>query len=189
MSKTFLRRQLILVLALCAGLLYSSKATSNRWPSSQPRRCTWAYLSAKLPPMPSPDRQSILASARDALLSAFPNAWAIYVYGSFARGDESPASDVDLAVLLPPDETIADLLGVISEVATRIHREVDLVDLRRVSDVLRREVLTDSQTLYISRPDQVLEWEGTAISRYQRYREEVRALLEDFASTGIGYGR
>jgi hypothetical protein len=104
--------------------------------------------------MPSPDRQSILAS------------------------------DVDLAVLLPPDETIADLLGVFSEVATRIHREVDL---RRVSDVLRREVLTDSQTLYISRPDQVLEWEGTAISRYQRYREEVRDLLEDFASTGIGW--
>ena len=138
--------------------------------------------------MPHPDRHSILNAARDALLRAFPNAWAIYVYGSFARGDESSASDVDLAVLLPPEEGIADLLSIVSEVATHVHREVDLVDLRRVSDVLRREVLTDGRTLYVSRPDRVLEWEGTALSRYQRYREEVRDLLEDFAGTGIGYG-
>jgi hypothetical protein len=33
----------------------------------------------------------------------------------------------------------------------------------------------------------VLEWEGTAMNRYQRYREEVRDLLDDFESTGIGY--
>jgi hypothetical protein len=35
----------------------------------------------------------------------------------------------------------------------------------------------------------LLEWEGTAISRYQRYREEVRDLLKDFQSTGIGFHR
>jgi hypothetical protein len=34
-----------------------------------------------------------------------------------------------------------------------------------------------------------LEWEGTAISRYQRYREEVSDLLKDFQKTGIGYGQ
>lgn len=139
--------------------------------------------------MPIPDCDSILIGARDALLRAFPDAWAIYVYGSFARGEETDNSDVDLAVLLPPEGSIADLLGVISQVAADIHREVDIVDLRRVSDVLRREVLSDDRTLYVSRPDQVLEWEGSAISRYQRYREEVRELLQDFASTGIGYGR
>ncbi len=82
-----------------------------------------------------------------------------------------------------------DLLSVMSDVASRVHREIDLVDLRRVSDVLRREVLSEGIPLYVSLPDLVLEWEGSAMSRYQRYREEVRDLLEDFQRTGIGYGR
>ncbi|MDP9007901.1 MAG: nucleotidyltransferase domain-containing protein [Pseudomonadota bacterium] len=111
------------------------------------------------------------------------------MYGSFARGDQSPQSDIDLALLLPPDEKIDDLLSIISDVSTRVHREVGLVDLRKVSDVLRREVLGEGQTLYVSQPDRVLEWEGTAISRYQSYREEVSDLLKDFQSTGIGYGQ
>lgn len=139
--------------------------------------------------MPDTNRRSILHAARDALIEAFPNAWAVYVYGSFARGDDSPESDIDLAVLLPPGEKIHDLLGAISNVSTRVHREVDLVDLRRVSDVLRREVLAEGQALHVSQPDRVLEWEGTAISHYQRYREEVRDLLADFEKTGIGYSR
>jgi predicted nucleotidyltransferase len=134
-------------------------------------------------------RQLILDTARDALLAAFPHAWAIYVYGSFARGDDSRKSDIDLALLLPPEETIGDLLSVVSEVSTRVHREVDLIDLRKVGDVLRREVLAEGHILYVSQQDRVLEWEGTAISRYQRYRQEVSDLLNDFQHTGIGYGR
>jgi predicted nucleotidyltransferase len=138
--------------------------------------------------MSDTDHQLTLSAARDALLAAFPNAWAIYVYGSFARSDESPTSDIDLAVLLPEGESIDDLLGVMSAVSASVHREVDLVDVRKVGDVLRREVLAEGRTLYSSRPDAVLEWEGNAISRYQHYREEVRDLLEDFQKTGIGYG-
>jgi predicted nucleotidyltransferase len=139
--------------------------------------------------MPDSDRQLILAAARDALVRVFPNVWAIYVYGSFARGDDSAASDVDLALLLPAEEKIVDLLGVMSDVASQVHRDVDIVDLRIVSDVLRREVLAEGRTLYLSRPNEVLEWEGTAITRYQHYREEVRDLLRDFARTGVGYGQ
>jgi len=78
------------------------------------------------------------------------------VYGSFAREDQTPVSDVDLAVLLPPEENIGDFLSVISDVASRFHREIDLVDIRRVSDVLRREVLKEGIALYVALPDQVL---------------------------------
>ena len=145
--------------------------------------------SARIRFMSDTERQRIFDTVRDALLAAFPNVWAIYVYGSLARGDHSPQSDIDLALLLPPEEKIDDLLSIISDVSTRAHREVDLIDLRKVNDVLRREVLAEGQTLYVSQPDRVLEWEGTAISRYQRYREEVSDLLKDFQKTGVGYSR
>ncbi len=135
------------------------------------------------------DRQRILTAARDTLLAALPDVWAIYVYGSFARGDEWPNSDVDLAVLLPADKQIEDLLGLMSEVSLRTQRDVDLVDLRKVGDVLRGEVFEDGRTLFISQPDAVLAWEASAMSRYARHREETRDILEDFRRTGIGYGR
>lgn len=60
------------------------------------------------------ERERILAAARDALHTALPDAWAIYVFGSFARGEEWPDSDLDLAVLLPPAHRISNVLDVIS---------------------------------------------------------------------------
>ncbi|HEU4616887.1 MAG TPA: nucleotidyltransferase domain-containing protein [Gammaproteobacteria bacterium] len=135
------------------------------------------------------EREAIFSAARDAVLAALPNAWAIYVYGSFATGDEWPQSDLDLAVLLPPEEDIPDVLELIAQVSARVAREVDIVDLRRAGDVLRREVLDRGRMIYTAEPDNVLAWEASAMTRYAHYREAIRDILEDFHRTGVGYGR
>jgi predicted nucleotidyltransferase len=137
--------------------------------------------------MTKAEHNRLLELARDSLLREFPNAWALYVYGSFARGEEWPGSDVDLAVLLSPEQHIVDILAVTARLSQCVGRNVDLVDLRRVGDVLRREVLADGKTLFASNPGRVLAWEATAMSRYARHREEIRAILEQFSRTGIGY--
>lgn len=137
--------------------------------------------------MSQAEREQILTAARDSLLAALPDAWAIYAFGSFARAEDWPGSDLDLAVLLPPGRKIEDLLGVMSGVSARVHREVDVVDLRAAGDVLRHEVLSEGRTLCVSEPDLVLAWEAGAMSRYARHREEIRDILEDFGRTGVGY--
>lgn len=133
------------------------------------------------------DRIKLLDAARDALLAGLPDARAIYVYGSFARGDEWPDSDVDLAVLLPPGDRITDLLGLVGAVTARIGRDVDLVDLRRAGDVLRREVLQDGKLLFAADADELLAWEASAMSRCAEHFENIRDILADFHKTGIGY--
>jgi predicted nucleotidyltransferase len=138
--------------------------------------------------MTDSERKAIFDAARDTVLAAVPDAWAVYVYGSFARGEEWPESDLDIAVLLPPNRRIRDLLELLSAASDRIHRDVDIVDLRRVGDVLRREVPESGRTLFESDPEKVLAWEASAMSRYARYRDEVRGILDDFRRTGIGYG-
>ena len=75
------------------------------------------------------------------------------------------------------------------DISKHIHRDVDVVDLRRVGDVLRREVLESGRTLFESDPGKVLAWEASAMSQYAHYRDEVRGILEDFRRTGIGYGK
>lgn len=133
------------------------------------------------------DRQLLFDRAREGLLAEFPDAWALYVYGSLARSEEWPDSDMDLAVLLPPGKRIEDILSAVERLSQRLGRHVDLVDMRRVSDVLRAEVLTAGRTLFASKPDAVLAWEASAMSRYARHREEIKDILGDFERTGIGY--
>jgi uncharacterized protein len=140
-------------------------------------------------PMTQSERQAIFDTARDAVLATLPEAWAVYVYGSFARGEDWPDSDLDIAVLLPPGQRIPDLLKLIGDISKHIHRDADVVDLRRVGDVLRREVLESGRTLFESDPEKVLAWEASAMSQYAHYREEVRGILDDFRRTGIGYGK
>lgn len=134
------------------------------------------------------ERERIFTVAKETILAALPASWAIYVYGSFAQGEEWPTSDLDLAVLLPPGQDIPDLLQLMADISRRVGRNVDLVDVRRVGDVLRREILDKGRTIYVSEPDEVLAWEASAMSRYARHREEIRGMLEDFRRTGTGYG-
>ena len=139
--------------------------------------------------MTETERETIFTAARNVLLGALPDVWAIYVYGSFARGDEWPTSDLDLGVLLPPGKRIDDLLALMAKVSSQVGRDVDLVNLREVGDILRREVLADGRLLFAARPDQVLAWEASAMSRYARHNESIRGILEDFRKTGVGYAR
>ena len=129
----------------------------------------------------------ILTGVRDAVLEVLPKVWAVYVHGSFALGDARPDSDLDLAVLLPPDEALEQTWELAAILSARVGREVDLVDLRIVSDVLRMQVLRNGHVLYNARPAEVLEWEAQAMTRYGHYRREVAGLIEQFQETGIGY--
>jgi predicted nucleotidyltransferase len=133
------------------------------------------------------ERQAIFDTARDTVLATLPEVWAIYVYGSFARDEDWPDSDLDIAVLLPPEQRVPDLLQLMGDISKRIHRDVDVVDLRRTGDVLRREVLESGRSLFESDPEKVLVWEASAMTRYAHYLDEVRDILDDFRRTGIGY--
>jgi predicted nucleotidyltransferase len=128
------------------------------------------------------DRQQILAKACAVLAARLPSAWAIYAYGSVARGDEGPASDLDLAVLLPPGQTIPDRLALTAEVARQVGRDVDIVDLRQANLDLVHELLRDGRQLRVTRADDVLGWEAERMSDYADFnprRAEILAAYLD----------
>jgi uncharacterized protein len=134
-------------------------------------------------------RQILLDRVRSVLLQRLPDVQAIYVYGSFARGENRTDSDVDVAVLLPRGKQIADLLGVIGELSEALNCNADLVDVRRAGNILRKEILSDGITVYAREPEAVLGWEAEAMSEYAEHRERIREILAQFRETGIGYAR
>ena len=72
----------------------------------------------------------------------FPEALGLWIYGSFAHGRARRDSDLDIAIL--PDRPLDswERIERAQDVASGVHREVDLVDLNKVSDLLRYEVVT-----------------------------------------------
>ena len=131
--------------------------------------------------------EKLVENVRNAVLAELPYCLAIYVFGSRADDQARPDSDLDIAVLLPRMTQIDDKLAVLSHLAVELKVEVDLVDLRAASDVLRREVLVNGVCIHNAAPGEVLAWEAEAMTRYGHYRREVAGLLADFHDTGRGY--
>ena len=71
-------------------------------------------------------RSDLLLHARDAVLGVLPDVRAVYLYGSVARGDAGPHSDLDLAVLLPPGCRLERPWHLAGQLAGTLGREVDL---------------------------------------------------------------
>jgi uncharacterized protein len=72
------------------------------------------------------------------------------VFGSVARGDERPDSDVDLLVEFLPDARIGMVQygGLMLALSELIGRKVDLVTKRALRPVLRDSILEESRLLY-----------------------------------------
>ena len=64
------------------------------------------------------------------------------VFGSVARGEDAPASDVDVLVEFEPDAlvTLLTLAGLRNELQERLGREVDVVLRRALRPAFRDEV-------------------------------------------------
>jgi predicted nucleotidyltransferase len=63
----------------------------------------------------------------------------VRVFGSVARGDARPDSDVDLLVDLAPEATLLDLGGMDTELRKLLDRDVDVVELHEDSSPRFRE--------------------------------------------------
>lgn len=90
-----------------------------------------------------------------------------YLFGSRARGDHTPASDYDIAVLtsipLPPDECYrmaSEMTALTDEIA------VDLVPLDRAPITLAYGVIVEGQCIFKRNRATRVEYEADGLSRY-----------------------
>lgn len=69
------------------------------------------------------------------------------VFGSVARGDARPDSDIDLLVDAPTDASIADVTSLRETFETVLGRPVDLVTYGGLHPARDADILTDAKTL------------------------------------------
>ncbi len=69
------------------------------------------------------------------------------VFGSVARGDARPDSDVDLLVEMERGRTLLDVVAIKQDVEDLLGRKVDVVTQAAVSPYMRESVLKEAVSL------------------------------------------
>jgi len=122
------------------------------------------------------------------LCDAIPDVVAIYLFGSFERGDQHAESDVDVAVLGPVSLGPTKVFDVAQQLAAVVHRDVDLLDLRSAATVMRMQVVSTGRCVYRCDEMKLQAFEMLVYSSYARLNEERREILKDIAARGSVYG-
>ena len=114
---------------------------------------------------------------------------ALYLFGSVARKQERQDSDVDLAVLVASPLTELARWELAQELAVFCGKDVDLIDLRSASTVMRSQILHSSRKLYEQADAApVGAFEDFIVSDYARLNEERAGILADIAARGSVHG-
>jgi len=124
------------------------------------------------------------------ILTYYPAAQAVYLFGSsvtdYARAD----SDIDLGLLLPPEQSRREKNLAASPcrfaLQDSLSRDIDLLNAREASTVFQKEMLGGVR-LYCADEYAVAEFEMLVLSYYQKLNEERREILDAFYRTGRAY--
>ena len=72
----------------------------------------------------------------------------IGIFGSFARNQESPKSDIDILVDFEEQKSLLDLIEIEMELADALNRKIDLITEASVNPYLKDYILKDLQVIY-----------------------------------------
>ena len=125
------------------------------------------------------------------VLQHYPIAQAVYLFGTYGTADERPDSDVDIAVLLSPDEAKREEHMAMSDAYLALERllgkDVDLINLRQVSTVFQKEIIMADRRIYCANSYAADEFEMLVLSLYQKLNEERAEVLAEGLRSGRFY--
>lgn len=141
--------------------------------------------------MSSPIPDSVTIDITTTILDYYPEVQGIYLFGSYGTEHEWPSSDVDLALLFPfPQSIELEMLSFSPckfTLSDRLRREIDLVNIRRVSTVFQNEIINSARLISAPDPEAIREFEMIVLSAYQKLNQERKDILEEFLKSKRAY--
>ena len=91
----------------------------------------------------------LIRNRRDEILriATEHGAHSVRVFGSLARGEDSPSSDVDILIELEPGRSLLDIVAIKQGLEDLLARKVDVVTEAALSPYIRDQVLREAVKL------------------------------------------
>jgi len=124
----------------------------------------------------------------DTILREVAEVKVIYLFGSLAEGRGQSFSDVDLALWGEEGLDALAKYHLQQDLAARINRDVDLIDMRTASLTLNNEIVQRGQLLYSDPEFDRPRFELGVISRFLDFQEATRDLREAIRQRGYVHG-
>jgi predicted nucleotidyltransferase len=131
--------------------------------------------------------ESLAKAAISTIRTAFPNALAIYLFGSRANGTTNSDSDLDLAVLVAGYAKPLQLWDVSNNLAEIAGCDVDLLDMRATSTVMQYQILQTGRRLWTIGLEADL-FECFVLNEKLNFNQARAGLLDDIQKRGTVYG-
>ena len=112
----------------------------------------------------------------------------IIVFGSYAKGLSRRNSDIDIAFY--SEDTVLssyDLFIIAQELAELLKIEVDLIDLRRASTVLKAQIFTNGKVIFADDELLLKKQQMTALRMYAELNEQRKEILNRIEESGCVY--
>ncbi len=70
------------------------------------------------------------------------------IFGSFARGDNTESSDIDLILQLSSDKNLFDLAEIKVDLEEKFRRKIDVLTYNSINPHIKEEILQEQEILF-----------------------------------------
>lgn len=114
----------------------------------------------------------------------------IYIFGSYAKGNNNANSDLDIAVLLNNDYDPMDKLSLIGDLTSIFKRnDIDLVILNSANSVLKHQVIKYGKLIFMENEDIKVNFEVRVLKEYmdmEPFRRTQRTYINEWFKNTAG---
>ncbi|MDA8234053.1 MAG: nucleotidyltransferase domain-containing protein [Clostridia bacterium] len=111
--------------------------------------------------------------------------YAIFLFGSGAKGSMTPESDIDIAFLSDSQFTDYEIFMMAQELAAKLGREVDLIDLGKASTVFKAQVVGTGKIIYDGDINRRRVFQMRTLKEYAMLNEERQHILDKFIERSL----
>ncbi len=70
------------------------------------------------------------------------------IFGSYARGEETKKSDIDIVIQFKGRKSLLDLVGVKQDIEDKLKKKADVVEYSALHPLLRKKILKEEVRIY-----------------------------------------
>ena len=104
----------------------------------------------------------------------------IYIFGSYAKGEQNNDSDVDIAFYSLIKHDSYDIFLLAQEISLQLGKEVDLIQINFSTTVFQKEVVENGILIYEKNKIQREKFENLVLKKYLKLNEERKEIIDNY---------